>query len=197
MTNQKIAFQGVDGRIVEIVAVQQADGSYVLGSSASIQTGDLEIGAVEIKNAGDDTRAPVGANGLYVEVRAASALPAGTNTIGGARDAGAAWTSVLGVTGETVQSADAQAGVAVTDAPVSGQKLVITDLILSAEVAMAIWFEEETSGTEFVRFYLAAGSSVQFTPRSKWKLNTADKKLIAVSSVAGNMAVTAFYNSEA
>ena len=33
-------------------------------------TGDIEIGAVEIKNATDDTRATVGANGLYVDVRA-------------------------------------------------------------------------------------------------------------------------------
>lgn len=32
-----------------------------------METGDFEIGAVEIKNSTDDTRATVGANGLYVD----------------------------------------------------------------------------------------------------------------------------------
>lgn len=35
----------------------------------TLVTGDIEIGAVEIKNSTDDTRATVGANGLYVDVR--------------------------------------------------------------------------------------------------------------------------------
>lgn len=42
-------------------------------------SGDIEIGAVEIKNATDDTRATVGANGLYVDVRT-SAIPTGAAT---------------------------------------------------------------------------------------------------------------------
>ena len=45
----------------------------------TVNTGDLEIGAVEIKNSTDDTRATVGENGLYVDVRA-SALPTGAAT---------------------------------------------------------------------------------------------------------------------
>jgi hypothetical protein len=44
-----------------------------------LETGDLEIGAVEIKNATDDTRAIVGLNGLHVDVRN---IEAGTNIIG-------------------------------------------------------------------------------------------------------------------
>lgn len=44
-----------------------------------LTTGDLEIGAVEIKNATDDTRAVVGANGLYTDVRN---IQAGANYIG-------------------------------------------------------------------------------------------------------------------
>lgn len=44
-----------------------------------LENGDIEIGAVEIKNSTDDTRATVGANGLYVDVRA-SALPTGAST---------------------------------------------------------------------------------------------------------------------
>jgi hypothetical protein len=45
----------------------------------SIDASDIQIGAVEIKNSTDDTRATVGANGLYVDVRA-SALPTGAAT---------------------------------------------------------------------------------------------------------------------
>jgi hypothetical protein len=209
MANKVVAMQGMDGTLIPIVAVDQGDGTYVLGSSASIATGDLEIGAVEIKNPTNDTRAVVGANGLYVDLRnppLPAALAAGggmkiEGVAGGvavpASDAGAAWTSVLGVSGAVAKSADAQAGYAVTDAPTSGQKLVITDVMISAAVALTVWLTEETSGTEFARFYLAAGSSVQFTPRAKFKLNTANKKLIAVASGAGNVAITTMYYSEA
>ena len=35
----------------------------------TLELGDIAIGAVEIKNSGDDTRAVVGANGLYVDLR--------------------------------------------------------------------------------------------------------------------------------
>lgn len=57
----------------------KANGSEVsdanpLPVSATVEVGDVQIGAVEIKNATDDTRATVGANGLYVEVRS-TALP--------------------------------------------------------------------------------------------------------------------------
>jgi hypothetical protein len=41
----------------------------------NLETGDIEIGAVEIKNATDDTRATVGANGLYVDPRTGFTLP--------------------------------------------------------------------------------------------------------------------------
>jgi hypothetical protein len=47
--------------------------------SVTVSTGDIEIGAVEIKNSTDDTRATVGANGLHVDVQA-SALPTGAAT---------------------------------------------------------------------------------------------------------------------
>jgi len=43
---------------------------------------DIQIGAVEIKDATTDARAVVGASGLYVDVQALPALPAGANNIG-------------------------------------------------------------------------------------------------------------------
>ena len=45
---------------------------------ANLEAGDIQIGAVEIKNSTDDTRATVGANGLYVDVRALSSAITGT-----------------------------------------------------------------------------------------------------------------------
>jgi hypothetical protein len=50
---------------------------YAMPISATI-SGDVAIGAVEIKNSTDDTRATVGANGLYVDVRASTGLTVDT-----------------------------------------------------------------------------------------------------------------------
>jgi hypothetical protein len=55
---------------------------YTLPVAVTMSASDIEIGAVEIKNSGDDTRATVGANGLYADVRALPAIPAGENHIG-------------------------------------------------------------------------------------------------------------------
>lgn len=131
-----------------------------------------------------------------VDVASLPALPAGTNNIGATTDGGAGWASVFGVSGAAVLSANATGGVDVTGAPTAGQKLVITDIVVSTDTAMAITFEEETSGTDIFKVFLPANGTAQITPRSKCKLATADKKLRAVASVAGNIAVTVFYTSE-
>lgn len=49
------------------------------GTATRLEAGDIQIGAVEIKNSTDDTRATVGANGLYVDIRN---IQAGDNNIG-------------------------------------------------------------------------------------------------------------------
>ncbi|MCL5111246.1 MAG: hypothetical protein M1401_20700 [Chloroflexi bacterium] len=134
-------------------------------------------------------------NGLDVDV---TRLPAGTNTIGGTTDAGPAWTASLGVAGAAVTSANASAAdLAVTDAPTAGQKMVITDVVASADTAMNLSFKEETSGTLILKLFLPANGSAQITPRGKMKLATADKKMVVRASVAGNIAVTVSYYSEA
>lgn len=51
-------------------------------ADVELNSSDVQIGAVEIKNATDDTRATVGANGLHVDVQALTSLPAGDNNIG-------------------------------------------------------------------------------------------------------------------
>ena len=132
-----------------------------------------------------------------MQVDVVAALPAGTNTIGATRDAGPAWTSVFGVSGAAFESTDASTPVAVTDAPSGGEKLVIDDIVFGVDTAMQVDFTEETSGTVIFSFFAGANTNWQFTPRGKVKLATADKKLFVDTSVAGNIAVTISYHSEA
>jgi hypothetical protein len=115
-----------------------------------------------------------------------------------ATDNGPAWTSSYGVSGARFTSADQSAAPAsVTDAPATGQKLVVTDILVSVDTAMRVDFKEEATGTVVASIYMAANSSAQVTPRSKLKLATVNKKLQAQTSAAGNIAITAFYFSEA
>jgi hypothetical protein len=116
-----------------------------------------------------------------------------------ASDAGASWTSVRGVAGVPFNSADVHTtAAAVTDVPTSGQKLVITDLIVSVDTDMWVRFEEETSNAIVAGpYYLAARSVTQLTPRGKFKLATADKKLNVKTEKAGNITVSSYYYSEA
>jgi len=142
-----------------------------------------------------DVALPAGNNNIG-DVDVAS-IAAGTNTIGATRDAGAAWTQSFGVSGAVVLSSDMQTSAAVTDAPTSGQKLVIDDIMVSVSAAMFIIFEEETSGTDLLKVWFPGAGFYQITPRAKFKLATADKKLFADASAAGALAITVFYHSEA
>ena len=126
------------------------------------------------------------------------ALPAGTAAIGSVKDNGPAWTTVRGVAGVPVNSADMTTAAAVTAAPTSGQKLVIDDILVSTDTEMSVTFLEETSGT-VIRgpIYLAANSTTQITLRGLTKLPVADKKLMCDASAAGNITVEVGYHSEA
>lgn len=115
-------------------------------------------------------------------------------------DAGPGWTSSFGVGTPAVAftSADATTAAAVTAAPTAGQKLVITDIIVSSDTAMFLLFHEEsTAGNILWKVFVPANGTAQFTPRGKTKLWTADKKLMVDASAAGNISVTCCYYSEA
>jgi uncharacterized protein YjbI with pentapeptide repeats len=112
-------------------------------------------------------------------------------------DAGPSWTTVYGVSGAAVISADMTTAAHVTDSPTGGQKLVITDIIVSVgSVAMTVLFEDH-NGTDLIQVYMPANSTLQITPRGKLKLGTADLVMTAKASVAGAISVTAIYYSEA
>ncbi len=110
-------------------------------------------------------------------------------------DAGASWTAVHTVT----NSSDMQSAADVSGAPDSGQYLVVTDVIISTDTALTITLQEETSATVFGGpYYLAANSTLQLTIRSRqFKLATANKKLQAVASKAGNVTIETWAFSEA
>lgn len=132
------------------------------------------------------------------DVYAYASVPVDSAGNAGAKDAGPNWASSFGVSGARFTSSNQSASAAsVTDAPTSGQKLVVTDVLISVDTAMRVDLKEETTGTVLASIYMAANSMVQFTPRSKLKLATADKKLQVQTSASGNIAVTAFYYSEA
>lgn len=182
--------------------------------SPQFYVGGLTIGAALpagtnlIGKVGIDQTTPGTTNGVQVN----AALPAGTNIIGKvgidqttngttnkvyAVDGGAGWTTVFGVSGARFTSADQSGGVAsVSDAPTSGQKLVITDIKISVDTAMKVTFREETSGTVVDEVYMTANSTVNLITRGKFKLATANKKLQVQTSAAGNISVNAFYYSE-
>jgi hypothetical protein len=113
-------------------------------------------------------------------------------------DSGPSWPQLIGIAGARFTSADASgAPAAVHSAPDTGLKAVITDLIVSVAAAMTVTFTEETAGTVLFTLYMGAGATIQLTPRGKLKLSTAAKRLMVQTSGAGNIAVTAFYHTEA
>lgn len=125
----------------------------------------------------------------------ASTLQAGSAIVGAAKDAGENWAATHTVT----NSADMTSAANVSPAPTGGQKLVLTDLVITVDTAMSVTIKEETSGTTIHGpFYMAANSSFQITTRSRMsKLATADKKYQAQASVAGNITVETWVYSEA
>lgn len=128
----------------------------------------------------------------------AGAIATGSTGTQPRSDAGPAWTTSRGVSGARVTSADASGGViSVTDAPTTGQKIVISDIELSVDTTMRVDFKEETTGTVINSIYMVANSSVNLVTRGKKKLVTANKKLQVITSVAGNISVNVLYYSEA
>lgn len=110
-----------------------------------------------------------------------------------ALDMGAGWTSVY----TNTVSADLSSTTIVTAAPTAGQKLIITDIVLSADTDMNVIFAEETSGTVMYKAFIKSGVPFQISPRSKMKLATVNKKLTGKASVSGNISITVSYYSEA
>ena len=159
---------------------------------ASHSSGDL--GVLALARRIDTCASSAGTSGDYATIN----QDANGRAWARAQDDGPAWTSVFGVSGAAVTSSDLSASpTAITDAPTAGQKIILTDLLVSSGAAISITFTEETSGTVIAKVFCAANSTTSVQLRGKVKLATADKKLMAQASGAGALAITAVYYSEA
>jgi hypothetical protein len=114
---------------------------------------------------------------------------------GSTTDGGTTWTA----TKMTTNSADMTTAANVSAAPTSGQKLVLTDLVISTDTAMNVTLKEETTHTVLAGpYYLPANGTIQITPRSRYlKTATVDKHIQAVASLAGNLTIECWTFSEA
>jgi hypothetical protein len=111
-------------------------------------------------------------------------------------DSGTAWTTTWGVSGVPVTSADMSGGaVAVTDAPTSGKKIILDDLIISSDTALRFILTCQTTNAVIMHVRCPANSTVQVTLRGQRMLATADKYLACQASGAGNVEILAGYHS--
>lgn len=119
----------------------------------------------------------------------------------GVQDGGSAFSDTHGVGSPAVPFTSANASgsdAAVTNAPASGKKIVISDLVVSVDTDMTVTFKEETTGTVIAGpFYMAARSTMQVTTRSgALRAYTSDKKITVRTSTTGNISVDCHYHSE-
>jgi hypothetical protein len=118
-------------------------------------------------------------------------------------DNGPTWTDSHGVSNVPYTSASpiiaSGSPVNVTDAPASGKKLVITDLLVSSTTANNVVFvDESTAGLVTVPIVFNTPGTIQLTPRGKpWKLASANKHLQMYDTATGIVYVDAVYHSEA
>lgn len=113
-------------------------------------------------------------------------------------DGGPFWTSVFGVSGQAVSSANASSTpLVITDAPTAGEKIVLDDVEISVDTAMTVTLRTTTGNKVLGKYYLPANGTIQVTTRGQKKAPTANQTLEVLTSVAGNISVCATYHSEA
>lgn len=213
---------GVRGTFAEDAAHTGGDlGHFVLAVANSTHTNALSGSDGDYTPIAVDTTGKVGIRGTFAEDAAHTSGDLGHQVLAVRKDVSAVtsgtdgdYSSLVvdekgklwvhptidvttGVSGAAFTSSDQSGGVAaVTDAPASGKKLVVVDLIVSVDTAMSVTFTEETSGTTLLVLYMAANTTQHIKPTGKLKLATADKKLNVQTGAAGNVACTVQYRSE-
>ena len=163
--------------------------------------------ASEIKDGSSNQRATVESSGGLRVVMASgtiintntqgSSLPSGTNVLGAVYDANSAWVAYWGVTGTHALVNSSGTLVNLTDVPPTGMRVVLTDLLIGAGgTANVVTLLEETSGFILGAFYVNNYAPFMFSPRSKFKLPTAGKRLVARSNTSNTINVLVGYYFE-
>ncbi len=93
-------------------------------------------------------------------------------------------------------SADMQTAADLTAAPPAGQHLVVTDIMIGADTQMLFQFLEETSGTCIGTVDLILDDTKFISPRGRWRLPVAGKKLQGDAGASGNVHITVWYYYE-
>lgn len=95
-----------------------------------------------------------------------------------------------------VASADMSTAAAITDAPDTNKKVVVTDLIVSSDTALVFTVQMETSANVLAKFYIAANTTVNLSLAGCLKGDASNKKIYGKADKAGNLAITSIYYSE-
>ena len=192
-----------------VLKVANADGS-------NIALGDVEIGAVEIKDHDSDTRVEVnGSNQLAVAEANSTAILADTTTIAGdttSLDGKIAKcdTDDVSIVSETptgyndignvamyrrndavqatVASADATSATQVV-AKVAAKNIYVTDVVISTDTALNVQLQDDAAAVLMEQIYLPA-VSVWSKTFSTPLLVATNQDLDVIASVAGNISVT-------
>ena len=120
-------------------------------------------------------------------------LSTGTNSIGSVKNSGLSQTLTRTVT----TSADMTTAAAITPSPSSGQKVVLTDALISSDTEMVFTLQMETSNNVLAKLYLGANQTVSFSLQGYLKGDAINKKIFGLASATGNVSITAITFSEA
>src|SRR3990167_7866821 len=116
-------------------------------------TGDIEIGAVEIKNSTDDTRATVGTLGLHVDPQPLATIYAGTKTVPTGTAEAIATTQVIhSVTVKALSTNTVAVYVGGSGITISGFELLAGESVSLDVSNLATVFVISGSVSQFVRY---------------------------------------------
>lgn len=180
---------------------------YKLGVDTSVTINNVTLGAVKVQDAVAATEAEVAANNVIAigdnalathDAQIGQVGDLETNgTVIGVLDRLRGVDVSLGVSGTPFHSANASAApAAVTDAPTAGKRICVTDLMVSVAVALTVTISEETSGKVLMIMNLAPYQTVSVNLKGKFKVPTADKRLMVQTNQAGIIDVWCQYYSE-
>lgn len=94
-------------------------------------------------------------------------------------------------------SADMTTAAAISNKPSKSKKVVAVDILVSSDTAMSFTVQMETSANVLAKVFIPASGTVSITLRGMIKGDAADKKLMGLASVAGNVSATVNHYSEA
>lgn len=117
-------------------------------------------------------------------------IHANTNNIG--LDLGPGWTVVSKYT----TSADMTTAAPIVNMPVSGQKIVADDIIISTDTTMVFTVQMETSETVLTAVKVTANYPFAWSPRNGLRGDAIDKRLYGKASTSGNVYITVLWHSE-